>query len=156
MGVSSLLKMPLLVFHIFSFIFPGKNERGIAALPAVLMIGGIIMQLAIVGLLLAYLYSSSSYGNRLATEALNAARAGAQDAITRVIRDKTFSTTSYTLTTNGRDATVVVTRDSPTTGQDTITATVVALTHQKKIQAIIAVSTTTGQVEVLSFGEVSI
>lgn len=144
------------MFHISSLIFPGKSERGIAALPAVLIMGGIIMQLAIVGLLLAFLYSSSSYGNRLATEALNAARAGVQDAITRVIRNKTFSSAGYTVTTNSRDATVVVTRDSPAPGQDTITATATALTRQKKIQAIIAVTTTTGQVGILSFGEVSI
>lgn len=148
--------MALLWFRELFFAFPKKGKEGIAALPSVLIMGGIIMQLAIVGLLLAYLFTSSSYGARLAAEALNAARAGAQDAITQVIRDKTFSSVGYTVTTNGRDATVVVTRDSPTTGQDTITATATALTRQKKVKVILGVNSTTGQVDILSFTEEAI
>lgn len=134
----------------------GEGKRGIAALPSVLIIGGIIVQIAVVGAFLSYLFASAGYGTRLASEALNAARAGAQDAMMRVARDKTFSSDGYTVTTNGRDATVVVTRDSPVAGQDTILSTATALTRQKKIEIILEVDATTGQLEVLSFGEVAI
>ncbi|HOB89760.1 MAG TPA: hypothetical protein PKG74_00300 [Candidatus Colwellbacteria bacterium] len=76
-----------------------KNRKGVATLPTVIMIGGIIIELAIAGVVVGYAFTESGSGMRLSTEALFTARAGADDAIYKVIRGGYQP--SYTLIVSG-------------------------------------------------------
>jgi hypothetical protein len=80
----------------FSFL---KRQNGVATLPTVLMIGGIIMELAIAGVVVGYAFTESGSGMRFSSEALFVARAGVDDAIYKIIRGDYQP--SYTLTVSG-------------------------------------------------------
>lgn len=81
-----------------SFFFL-KHQNGVATLPTVLMIGGIIMELAIAGVVVGYAFTESGSGMRFSSEALFVARAGVDDAVYKIIRGDYQS--SYTLTASG-------------------------------------------------------
>jgi len=140
-----------------SFLFLRiRPRRAVAALPSIIIMGSIILEIAVVGAFLAYLFSQSGYGLRLSAEALNAARAGAQDAILRVVRNKDFSSSGYTLTNNGRDATVVVLASTPTSGFTTVTSDASALSRRKKIKVVLTIDSLTGKVDIISYEEITI
>lgn len=140
-----------------SFLFLSiKPKKAIAALPSIIIMGGIVLEIAIVGAFLAYLFSQSGYGIRLSAEALNAARAGAQDGILRVVRNKDFSSSGYALTTNGRTATVIVLASTPSSGFTTITSDASALSRRKKVKVVLAIDSLTSKVEVVSYEEITI
>lgn len=143
-----------------SFLFLRiRQERAVAALPSIIIMGSIILEIAVVGAFLAYLFSQSGYGLRLSAEALNAARAGAQDAILRVVRNKDFPSghaSEYTITNNGRDTTVVVLASTPSSGFTTITSDASALSRRKKIKVVLAIDSLTGKVDVVSYEEITI
>ncbi len=133
-----------------------NKKRGIALLPAVLMIGIIVVELGIALAFVIYLSNLSSYGVRLSQEALHAAQAGANDAILRTIKDKDFPTVGsvYTITIGRASIQITVSKNQPDTGQNTITAVATVLTRQKSIQAIISINSITGEVSVVSFEEI--
>lgn len=128
-----------------------------AALATMLMISGIIVEIAIAGTLLSFVFIRSGLSSRLTAEASIVARAGIQDALLRLARDKDLST-QYVLTVGSYSTTVGVTRDNDCTtgftGRTCITSSSVALTSKKKFQAITAVDVTTGEVRVISIYEV--
>lgn len=130
-----------------------QAKTGIAALPALLLIGGIVIEIAIVSAALTFIGITNALSVRAAAEALFLARAGAQDAIMRVVRDKNFSSSGYTVPVGSRSATVVVTKDQPQAGQTTITATSSVVRRQKEIQAVVTIDGVTGQSEIVSFKE---
>ena len=124
-----------------------------------LVISGIVVGIAVAGALLAFVFIRSGLSNRLTIEATTVARAGVQDALLRLVRDKSLNT-SYALTVGSYSTTVTVTRDNDctttSTGRTCITSLSTALTRQKKFQAITAVDATTGEVRIISLYEVAI
>src|SRR3989344_1706320 len=98
-------------YLVISYKFPGISCRaGIAALPIMLFIGAIVIEIAIVGAFLAYLSANSNLSARASGEALITAKAGIEDATLALIKDKDFSDTDgYTVTVNGKNANVTVT-----------------------------------------------
>ncbi|MFA5053476.1 MAG: hypothetical protein WC565_05430 [Parcubacteria group bacterium] len=83
-----------------------RYSRGVAALPVILLISGIILEIVAASAFLAFSFSGGSFGTLLAAEALFGARTGADDAIYRVI--KNTYTSSYSLTTTTGTHTVVI------------------------------------------------
>ena len=69
----------------FSLIF---SRGGVATLPTVLIISGVILSIAIAGSFLAALVSNTTANDLYSSEAFTAARAGAEDARLRIIRYK--------------------------------------------------------------------
>jgi hypothetical protein len=133
------------------------NNMGTAALPAMLFIGGIIVEIGIAGAFISYYLSQSGFGVKMSAEALAAAEAGVQDAIIKIIRDKNFTSAGYDLTVGNRSANVVVCKDSCAgTGKHKITSTGSALAKRRKLEAIVNVHSTTGEVRVESITEVAI
>ncbi|PIR98194.1 MAG: hypothetical protein COT89_00565 [Candidatus Colwellbacteria bacterium CG10_big_fil_rev_8_21_14_0_10_42_22] len=63
-----------------------ENNQGISALPIVLIISSIILEVLVSGLVVGNLLSSSLLGEQASLEAIEIAKSGAHDAITRVIR----------------------------------------------------------------------
>lgn len=68
------------------------KQSGVATLPTVLIISGIVMEIAIAGTIIATLLSNAAFSDRLSAEALAMARAGAQDGIMKVVRYKNCTT----------------------------------------------------------------
>jgi len=143
-----------------------SDFRGLAALPTILLIGGIIVEIAIAGVFISYLLSQSGFGAKLSAEALAAAQAGVQDALMKIVRDKTFSSSSgYDITVGSRNARVVVCKDSKTVssvcdtynpGKDEITSIGAASLKKRQLQAIVNVNATSGAVEIESIREIAL
>ena len=142
--------------------FKGKNHRkkeeGAVTLPVFLLITLIVTELALAGLVTANALNNTLFGERLAIEASQAARAGVQDAIMRVIGScplSNCSPSSYSLPVGSRStAQVTITRDGGT-GNITINSTGESFTRKKKMEAVLGVDQTTGQVQIRSLKEVA-
>lgn len=126
---------------------------GQAALPTILLIGGIITEIAIAGALVAFILSSSGFGERLSTQALTAAKAGIEDAFIKVVIDKNFSSPEgYTFSVDGREVKVTVTKNLD--GTDEIISIGKALSRQRKLEGILIVHQDTGKVDLESLQEI--
>jgi len=136
------------------------NKSGVATLPVILLISCIVIELAIAGVVISALLSNTIFSSRLSAEALAAARAGAQDAIVKIIRYKNCNATScggpvpYTITLGSRTALVSLVDNL----NDTLTVTSVgtAVTRKKQIKAVVGVDPVSGKISVVSFEEVSL
>ncbi|HDH31542.1 MAG TPA: hypothetical protein ENH26_02075 [Candidatus Wolfebacteria bacterium] len=146
-----------------------KANKGIIALPTMLLIGGVIVEIGIAGLLVSYFLIQSNLGIRLSAEALAVARSGTQDAIIKIIRDKNFTSGSpYSLTVGEWSAQIIVCKDSRTIstacddldpsnkGKHEITSLGIVQKKQRKIQTILNVNSATGEVNVESIEEIAI
>jgi hypothetical protein len=134
-----------------------KSINGVSALPALLIVSAILIELVVVSTVVSNALSNARFSERLSAEAFSAARSGAQDAAIRVIRYKNCPTTpgcpaTSTLNVGNRTADVTIT-DS---GGNIITIDSVgtALGRKKRIQAILEVDSNTGEVSVQSFHEI--
>ena len=134
-----------------------KTKNGQAALPAILLICGIIIEIAVAGVLIAFILSSSGWGERLSAQALAAAKAGVEDAFMRITIDKTFSASSgYSFSVGGRTVQVIVNKDPVgySVGIDQVISVGTALSRQRKLEAIIVVDSNTGKVSLKSTQEI--
>lgn len=144
-----------------TFNFQHSTATGIAALPLVLMVGGLITAITIALLTGNFLATQSEFGLRLNSQAFSAATSGIQDAFLRIIRDKTF-TGSYTITfADGSMVDVTVCKDSIAPvcvglGKDQITALGKSQNRNRKFQAVVDVDAVTGEVELESLTEVAL
>jgi hypothetical protein len=112
--------------------------------------------------LLSYL-NSSVYGTRLNNQAFLAARAGINDAISRVILNKNCGADAscapvypdtYTITTAGATAEISICKDTCAgSGKHEIVATGFALTRRHRVAAILTVDAVTGLVSVDSIAD---
>ncbi len=121
-----------------------KNIQGIAALPTMLALGGIIVNIVIVIALGVYLLTNSQFGQKLMSEAAAAARAGIQDGLIRIARNREYSGT-YNLTVSNRTVNVDICKElSPPqcvgVGKRRITAIGNAMTRSVKMEAIVSLS----------------
>lgn len=132
---------------------PKIQDSGQAALPAVLLICGVITEIAIAGTLVAFVLSSSGLGERLSSQALAAAKAGVQDAFIKITIDKTFSAPDpgYIFSVDGRSVKVTVNKYINT---DQVISLGTALSRQRKLEAILLVDQNTGKVDLKSIREI--
>ena len=130
--------------------------RGQATLSFILLISGLILEIAIAGTFVTYLLSSAGLGERLFARAFTAANSGIRDAQIRIARDRGFAGT-YTLSIDSDTASVSVTRAAVANSYIyTATSTGVAGTRQRKFVAVIVADQTTGLVELKSVTEVTV
>ncbi len=136
-----------------------RRVKGAVTLSVFLLITLIISELAIAGIVTVNALNNSFFGERLAAEAWQAARAGAQDAIVKVIRTCPLSncaTSTYSLPVGSRStAEVTIIRD-PVSGKITINSVGGAFTRKKKIEAVLGVDQGSGQVKIQSFKEITL
>jgi len=129
--------------------------RGQIALPFILLISGIIIEITIAGSFITYFLSTSGLGERLNLRASAAAQSGLRDAMIRVARDKDYaaSTQNYNLDVGGDTAAVTVSR---TVDNNlgvyiyTITSLGTASSRQKKLIAIVVVNQKNGYIQLQS------
>lgn len=135
------------------------QNSGAVTLSVFLLTTLIIFELTIAGVVAANALSNSFFGERLAAEAWQAARAGAGDAIMRVVRTCPLSncaTSTYSLPVGSRSTAEVSIARDPISGKITINSVGGALTRKKKIEAILGVDQGSGQVKVQSFKEIAL
>ena len=130
---------------------------GIASLPAILLLGAIIVEIAVASVFLLSYLNNSVYGTRLSNQAHSAAASGINDAVLRVILNKDVNEESYTLAVGSAAVDVEICKDIffPCDGSTTIAAgkhQVVAigraLTRRHRLIATLSVDASTGLVSI--------
>lgn len=134
------------------------KQNGVAALPTILMIGGIAVEIIIAVTATSYLFVQSEFGSKLSLDAYAAANAGAQDAIMKIIRNKSFTQATTTLSVGSYSADVSVCKDLPCTqiGKHKILSVGKAQTRRRQLEVILNVDATTGEVRLESLKELSL
>ena len=144
-------------------------RRGAATLVTVLVIAAIVLIIAISGVFVATVLTNTAFNERLASEALLAARAGAQDAIIRVVRYRDCPgagcPASYSIDIDGagtREAEIEII-DFGSIGDCTagsgvlcVSSVGIANLRQKRILVELGVDDITGEVRVQSFKEIAL
>ncbi len=137
----------------------GFRKNAQIALPFILLISGIIIEIVVAGSLTSYFASGSGFSERLQVRASSAAYSGINDALVQVAKNKDFGATnpSYGVNVNGDTATVTF-QSTLTNGYYTYTVTSlgVAGTRQAKVVAVVIVNNSTGEVQLQSLNEVSV
>ncbi|MEX1014308.1 MAG: hypothetical protein WDZ80_04075 [Candidatus Paceibacterota bacterium] len=134
------------------------NKKGQIALPFVLLIGGIIVEIVIAGSIVSFFVNAASLGERLSVRALAAANTGVYDAMEKISSNKEFSVSpvEYEIIIGDDSVTVNVSRVEDAGNnvyEYTISAIAVAESRQRKMQAIVFVDQTTGQLNLNSIEE---
>ena len=143
-----------------------NKDSGVAALPVILLISGIIIEIVAASAFLAFSFSSGSFGSLLATEALFGARAGTDDAFYRVIKNNYRS--SYNLTVDAGSHTVsvdiTVEKDPIDLGVCTVSwgchyrirSTGRVFFRERKMEEILSVDTATREIRKQSLKEIEL
>lgn len=137
---------------------------GQMTLPFVLLIGGIIVQVAIAGAFVTYFLSNSGYGERLSVRAAASAESGIRDAMVKITQNKEFlsdgGNTSYSVSVSNEtnDTALITVMRETANGKYlyTVTSLGTAVSRQKKYTARIFVTPITGQVELESIQETAV
>lgn len=135
---------------------------GQVALPFVLLVGGIIIEVTIVGAFVAYYLGGAGFGERASLRALSAAHSGARDAMARVSRDKEYAsaaTSTYSFSVQSDLVSVSVSRVFDSIAQVyvyTISSTGTASGRQRKLVGILIVDKVTGKAQLQSLEEQSL
>ncbi len=135
-----------------------ENKRGQATLSFILLVGGVVIEMAIAASFVAYLLATSGYGERLSARAFTAAEAGVRDVHVRLARDKEFAQigpVTYSVAVGADRATVTVSRNTSdaTSYLYHATSTGQALARKRRLVGIIVVNRTTGLIQTQSVSE---
>ena len=135
-----------------------KGQNGVAALPTILILGGLVTEIIIAITASSYVFIESEFGNKLSADAMLAAKAGVADAILKVVRDKTFTSATATLAVGNYSADVSVCRELPclAIGKHKIISVGKAQTRRRSLEAILNVDSATGEVRLESLKEVQL
>lgn len=131
-------------------------SAGQAVLPFLLLVGAIIVVLGLTVGFSGLVESSLGGGQANSQEAYFLALSGVEDAALRLVLDKSFSSSGYTLSSGNGVATVVVEQNQPQAGQARISAVGLVRSRKRKIETIANVNATTGKVDVVSRQEISL
>lgn len=143
-------------------MFPLRTcEKGQTALPLVLLIGSIIVEIAVTAALLSSFAIKTGAGERLGLRALVAANAGIRDAQIKIVRNKEFilgasGTATSTLTLGDDRADITLVKETDATNNTyvyTIRSRGSASNRRKQLVAIFVVNQTTGEVRLQSLKE---
>ncbi len=134
-----------------------QSMRGIVSITTVMIIGTVIMETALVGLVVAYLVGEQGMGVRASYSAIAAAESGVSDVFLHIARNKDWvpSISPYTITVGNFLVDVAVAKapiDSRF-NQYTVIATGRALTKKVQIQGIFVVDGYTGSINQQSLTE---
>jgi uncharacterized protein (UPF0333 family) len=125
------------------------SRRGQAALSFVFLIGIVTLSIGVTVALLAASFLNSGYGFQAANKAMALATAGAEDELAR---NKDFSSISpYSVPIDTYSASVTVNQDSPAAGQARIISAATSFFQQKRIQVIVSINDTTGEISITSW-----
>lgn len=130
-------------------------NKGQIALPIILLISAIVVEVTIAGAFVVYFASTSGQGERLSARAMASAQTGIRDAFVRITRDKNLANTSYDLAMDDDTVTIQISKNV-STNIFTVTSTAVAGTRQRRLVGTLSVDNITGRVELRSIEEKTI
>lgn len=137
--------------------------KGQVTLPVIILISGIVIEIAVAGSFIAYFLSNEGLGGRLSARAEVAAFSGVNDALIKITRDKEFKNNScsdpfsYDLLIDKDEANIKVCReDNGNAYIYTVTVLGEAANRQKKFIGTVIVDKLTGKVELKSIIEAPI
>ncbi|MEK7612470.1 MAG: hypothetical protein AAB407_03955 [Patescibacteria group bacterium] len=147
-----------------------SDKQGVASLSAILLIGAIIVDIALVGMFIVFIANNTNYGFRLSAQAYADAESGIQDAILRVIRNQYSDDDPYTIPSGATieicddsDAScnnTVICNGSPScaisVGKREIVSDGQALTKRRRLRATLDVDPHTGEVRPVAIYEISL
>lgn len=139
------------------FVDSGRST-GQITLPFILLVGGIIVEIALAGVFTTYFLSASNLGMKLTARAASAAYSGIQDAMIKITRDKEYGTRNYVLEVKDDVANVSVSKIEDPGGAYiyTIESVARAGSRQKKLVATLVVSSISGKTTLQSIEEVPV
>lgn len=129
-----------------------RNGQGIIVL--VLLFGTIIIAVASTISFVTANFVNYGYGFYAGNQALAAASGGAEDALLRLLRNKDFSSSGYSVPIGNITATVSVTQNYPATGQARILSKAAVSSRVKQVEAIASVDSNTGEIALRSWKEI--
>ena len=142
------------------------DKKGIAALPVILLLAGIILEIVATGGFIAFSFSTGSYGTMLSTEALFGARTGIDDATYRIIRNNYQFNYSLSVLAGTHTVTddIIIEKDPSDLGACTVmwgcryrvTSTGKALFRSRKLEAIFSVDPQTREIRRDSLKEIEL
>lgn len=140
--------------------------KGVAALPVILLISAIIIELIIASAFIAFSFSTGSYGTQLAAESLFGARAGADDAMYRVIKNTYASSYNFSVTIGPRTVTseIVIEKDPADLGVCSVSwgcrfrirSRGRSFIRERRVELILSVDPATREIRKESFKEIEI
>lgn len=145
-----------------------KLKSAAAAITTILIIGGIVVEIAIAALVASYFASQTGLGSKLSYSALFLAQSGVDDAFIKITRDKDWSPNpdTYSVVIGDSTAQVTVCKDKITvttkcdtaasTGTYEVTSLGSSVNKQVKMKAVLYVDPTTGLVNIKSLEEIGI
>ena len=141
-----------------------SGKKGIISLPTILMVSGIIAEVALVGVILAFLFSASGFGGRLAAESLAAAQTGIQDAFYRIVINDFASSYTITVGPGNRLARITIERDPADLGicnvgwgcRFRVRSVGEAFLSNSQMEAILGVDPLSREISILSLREIPI
>ncbi len=138
-----------------------KRKSGQVALPTVLLIGGIIVEIVVAGAAVSFFISSFSLGSKLSLRTVAAAYSGLNDALLRIAMNKEFAAAgaTYSLAVGGDSNLITVTRTTDAAQNIynyIIDVVATAATKQKKFTASVVVDKSTGQLNLNYIKEVTV
>ena len=135
-----------------------KSGAGQITLPFILLVGGIIVEIALAGVFTAYFLSAANLGEKLSARASSAAYSGIQDAMIKITRDKEYGTRSYILAVkeDNAEVSVVKTEDPGGAYVYAIESLARAGSRQKKFVATLVVNSVSGKTTLQSVEEVPV
>lgn len=130
------------------------RKSGQAALAFVLLVGGIIVEIAIASSFITYFLNNSGFGERLLARARSAAQSGIVDAQLKLSRNKELGPMNYTLVVGNDIVDVAIARTiNPTTYSYTITARGLAVNRERTLTSNIIIDQRTGILALKSLTE---
>ena len=137
------------------------NEKAQVALPFILIVSGVIVEIVIASSFVAYYLSNSGLGARFQIEAQTSAGAGVWDALGKISQNKDFTTsqTTYSLTSGTGGSTITVTRTANAANNTyvfNVTSVGVAGGREAEMVATAIVDQVTGQMQVQSVAQQTI
>lgn len=135
-----------------------RLRNGQATLSFILLVGGIIVEVAIAGALIAFFLSGAGLGDRLSARAYNAAQTGIRDAQLKIARNKEFCGTcsfpvQYSFLVGSDSVAVGVARADDSVNNAylyTFTSIGTSASRQRKFVAVLVVDKATGYVQLKS------
>ena len=129
-------------------------NKGVAALPTILIITLMIVEISLTVAFLSFYLNQGSSEMSMADKSLYFAESGVYDAVLSIQRDLNFEEVSSTIVFGSdKEAEVTVQKDVPSTGEDTITSIGKYKTARKKVRVIVSIDQSTGKVSIESWKE---
>ncbi len=129
-------------------------RRGQAFLALVFLLGGIVV---LIGATLAFFANSFidiGYGYQASNQAEMLANSGAQDGLLHIDRGDLTYPASYNLAVGSSTASVTISKDSPSSGYYTVLSTATVSSRTRKVNVVVAYSTTTNQTTITSWQDI--